>query len=56
MPKEDARSKAILEQMSEDEAHHGTTATLAGGAELPLPVRRIMALGGNLLRTCSLWI
>lgn len=53
---DDARSKAILEQMSEDEAHHGTTAELAGGTELPYPVRRIMALGGNLLRNCSLWI
>ena len=39
--------------MSEDEAHHGTTAELAGGVELPYPVRRIMALGGNLLRNCS---
>ncbi|MYF71461.1 MAG: 2-polyprenyl-3-methyl-6-methoxy-1,4-benzoquinone monooxygenase, partial [Proteobacteria bacterium] len=53
---DDARSKAILEQMSEDEAHHGTTAELAGGTELPYPVRRIMALGGNLLRNCSLWV
>ena len=56
LPEEDARSAAILEQMSEDEAHHGTTAELAGGVELPYPVRRIMALGGNLLRNCSLWI
>jgi len=56
LSEDDARSKAILEQMSEDEAHHGTTAELAGGAELPYPVRRIMALGGNLLRNCSLWI
>ena len=56
LPEADARSKAILEQMSEDEAHHGTTAELAGGAELPGPVRRVMAVGGNLLRNCSLWI
>ena len=56
LPEADARSKAVLEQMSEDEAHHGTTAELAGGVELPGPVRRVMALGGNLLRNCSLWI
>ena len=56
LPDADARSAAILEQMSEDEAHHGTTAQLAGGAELPRPIRRIMALGGNLLRKCSLWV
>ena len=56
LPGDDARSKAILEQMSEDEAHHGTAAELAGATELPYPVRRIMALGGNLLRNCSFWI
>ena len=56
LPQADDRSRAILEQMSEDEAHHGTTAELAGGTQLPYPVRRIMALGGNLLRNCSLWI
>lgn len=53
---DDARSKAILERMSEDEARHGADAELAGGVELPWPARRIMALGGNLLRNCSLWI
>ncbi len=56
LPKADARSAAILEQMSEDEAHHGTTAKLAGGADLPAPVRRVMTLGGKLLRNCSLWV
>ena len=54
LPDADTRSAAILEQMSADEAHHGTTAKLAGGADLPGPIRRIMALGGNLLRNCSL--
>ena len=56
LPDADARSAAILEQMSEDEARHGTSAELAGGAPLPGPVRRIMALGGDLLRNFSLWI
>ena len=42
--------------MSEDEAHHGSAAEQAGGTPLPAPVKNIMALGGNLLRNCSLWI
>ena len=47
LPDADARSAAILEQMSEDEARHGTSAELAGGAPLPGPVRRIMGPGGR---------
>lgn len=39
---EDRRSRAILEQMKEDEAHHGTVALRAGAAELPRPVRHLM--------------
>ena len=31
-----------IERMVEDEAHHGTTARLAGGVDLPLPVRSII--------------
>jgi hypothetical protein len=40
--------------MVEDEAHHGTTARLAGGIDLPLPVRSIMTLGGEILRRLAL--
>jgi len=39
LPEDDERSKAILEQMREDELSHATTALEAGGAQLPLPVR-----------------
>src|SRR5215471_406218 len=34
LPPADLRSGAILERMAEDEAHHGTMASLAGGTEL----------------------
>lgn len=50
LPKADKASAAILEQMSTDEAHHGTTAKLAGGEPLPYPARRLMALGGEIMR------
>jgi ubiquinone biosynthesis monooxygenase Coq7 len=53
LPPQDAKSAAILARMREDEVHHGTTATLAGGTELPGLVRRCMALGGEILRRVS---
>ena len=42
LPAEDKRSRAILEQMKIDEAHHATTAIEHGGEELPLPVKKLM--------------
>jgi ubiquinone biosynthesis monooxygenase Coq7 len=44
LPENDQRSRAILEQMREDELHHATTAVEAGGAELPEPVKKVMGL------------
>jgi hypothetical protein len=40
--------------MAEDEVHHGTTAALAGGTELPGLMRRCMAFGGEILRRVAL--
>jgi ubiquinone biosynthesis monooxygenase Coq7 len=54
LPANDGRSAAILEQMATDEAHHGTIATLAGGVELPAPIRRCMSFGGEILRRVAL--
>lgn len=54
LPTDDRRSAAILARMTEDEVHHGTTASLAGGAPLPLPVRRCMSVGGEILRRTAL--
>ncbi|MEW6169881.1 MAG: 2-polyprenyl-3-methyl-6-methoxy-1,4-benzoquinone monooxygenase [Pseudomonadota bacterium] len=42
LPPEDARSRAILERMREDEERHGRDARAAGGRELPQPVKRLM--------------
>jgi ubiquinone biosynthesis monooxygenase Coq7 len=50
LPVQDDKSTAILERMAADEAHHGTTATLAGGVEPPRAVRSLMAVGGKILR------
>ena len=50
LPKEDIRSRAILDQMKTDEAQHGRMAEEAGGRELPKPVRRVMALTAGIMK------
>ena len=42
LPLEDQKSRAIIEQMREDEARHATSAINHGGAELPAPVKAAM--------------
>jgi ubiquinone biosynthesis monooxygenase Coq7 len=54
LPASDAKSTAILSRMAEDEVHHGTMASLAGGSELPPVVRGGMRLGGEILRRVAL--
>jgi ubiquinone biosynthesis monooxygenase Coq7 len=54
LPPGDEKSAAILSRMAEDEVHHGTTAALAGGAELPAAIRASMRLGGEILRRVAL--
>ena len=56
LPQQDVKSAAILARMSEDEAHHGTTAALAGGTELPGLVSRCMTWGGEILRRVALYM
>lgn len=56
LPATDAPSRAILEQMAADEAHHGTMARLAGGSAIPGPCRRIMAAGGSILRRVAFFV
>lgn len=42
LPAEDHASRAIVEQMKIDEAHHAEMAQAAGGASLPAPLRWLM--------------
>ena len=44
LPEEDIKSRAILEQMREDEIEHGHQALEAGGAVFPEPIKQAMAL------------
>lgn len=44
LPEDDAKSRAILEQMRTDEAEHSTAALEAGGLRFPAPVKFGMSL------------
>jgi ubiquinone biosynthesis monooxygenase Coq7 len=49
LPAQDMKSRAVLEQMKEDEIHHATVALEAGGAELPAPIKLAMKLTSKLM-------
>ena len=53
---QDARSRAVLEQMREDEGQHATTALHAGGAQLPGPIKKIMGLTSKVMTKSAYWI
>jgi len=52
----DKKSRAILEQMKEDEGQHATLALHAGGAELPKPVQKLMALTSKIMTRSSFYL
>lgn len=56
LPVQDKKSRLILQQMKEDEAHHATTALEAGAAELPEPVKKLMALTSRVMTRTAYWI
>ena len=49
LPKQDQRSRAILQQMRADELHHATTAETAGAKILPKAVRCLMSLASKVM-------
>jgi ubiquinone biosynthesis monooxygenase Coq7 len=56
LPEHDQKSRAILEQMKDDEAHHATLALHAGGAPLPTPVKTLMGLVSKVMTRTAYWI
>ncbi len=52
----DEKSRAILEQMREDEGKHATVAIESGAAALPEPVRQLMRLMSKVMTTTAYWI
>ena len=56
LPEADARSRAILAQMKEDEARHAQTALDHGGAALPAPVKAAMRLAARAMKRTAYWV
>lgn len=53
LPPEDARSRAILDQMKIDEAKHAKMAEDSGAFELPPPVRGLMKLTAGVMKAIA---
>ena len=53
LPDEDAKSRAIVKQMRDEEEEHGANAKEAGAAELPAPVMRLMELTAKVMTTTA---
>lgn len=56
LPKEDGRSQAILQQMSEDEAKHRDEALQAGAEELPFVIKKLMSYVSKVMVKTAYWI
>jgi ubiquinone biosynthesis monooxygenase Coq7 len=56
LPPEDLKSRAIVEEMREDEARHATAAIEHGAAELPAPARLLMRFASRVMTKTAYWI
>ena len=56
LPAADDKSRAILEQMRDDEGRHATVAIESGGASLPQPVRQLMQVASKVMTRTAYWI
>lgn len=52
----DIKTRAILEQMKQDEGHHATTAIKSGGVDLPKPIKKAMQLASKVMTKTAYWI
>jgi len=56
LPPQDARSRAIVVRMRDDEAAHADMALAQGAARLPAPVRGLMRLTARVMTSSAYWI
>jgi ubiquinone biosynthesis monooxygenase Coq7 len=56
LPIGDTRTRAIIEQMSRDEARHGENARNAGANELTAPIRALMKLTSKVMTRTAYWL
>jgi len=53
LPAQDLKSRAVVEQMLEDEAHHADMALSAGGYRFPAPIKGLMTLASKAMTKTS---
>lgn len=56
LPASDVASRAVLEQMREDEIRHGESGRKLGGTELPGVVKRAMQAASKVMTTAAYWV
>lgn len=56
LPTHDQKSRAILEQMREDEGRHATVAIEAGAVSLPRPLQELMRFTSKIMTRTTFWI
>jgi ubiquinone biosynthesis monooxygenase Coq7 len=56
LPANDHASRAIVDQMREDERRHGLAASDLGGMELPAPARLAMRLAARVMTTTAYYV
>ncbi len=56
LPTQDAKSRAIVEQMRDEEEEHGENAIDAGAADLPRPVKRLMQMTAKVMTKTAYWV
>jgi ubiquinone biosynthesis monooxygenase Coq7 len=56
LPAQDAKSRAIVEQMRRDEIEHGAAAQALGAKAAPAPVRALMAAMGKVMTRTAYYI
>lgn len=56
LPEQDQKSRAIVQQMKEDESRHAQTAIEHGGVPLPLPVKGAMKLASQVMKKTAYYL
>lgn len=56
LPPQDAKSRAVVTRMAQDEAAHGAAAQALGAAETPLPVRQVMRVMAKAMTTVAYYV
>ncbi|HEY4319285.1 MAG TPA: 2-polyprenyl-3-methyl-6-methoxy-1,4-benzoquinone monooxygenase [Herbaspirillum sp.] len=56
LPEQDAKSRAIVEQMRADEIEHGEAARALGAADMPAPVRGAMRAASKVMTSVAYYI